>query len=565
MSRISRSVANLMLSGGGCYWVFVGAIALSVGHLWVSTDRLLNLQGLSLLGKFLWAAWHPELTGDFLQRVWQATLTTFAYGVCGTFLSLSLGFVGGLLSARVVWRSLVLDRYLGIWQVWRVVLAVPRAIHEVVWGLLLINIWGLDPLVALGAIAIPFGAIVAKVFAEILDDTPRQGFEALLTAGSPPIQALLYGLLPQALFNLISYSFYRFECALRSAAVLGMIGAGGLGSEIYISLQSLRYEELWTLFYGLIALTAGVDGASGFLRGKLGCTSRLDLNRRRFRLGFQRRNWSIGTFMGAIALVIWGFWYIQADYQRLWSNRFGAFMAEVIHQFQQFSISPQMVGNLLWLSLQTLEMSLVAIAIAGIGGFSLAFCVAKSPPPPSSRHSHQNPPQRLQQLLKQPLAMPLGRWWTRLILLLCRGIPAPIWALVILFVTFPSAVPGAIALGIHNLGILGRLMTEVIENLDPRPLNALTQLGSPPRNTFLYGTLPLTLPNFVGYSFYRWEVCLRETVIVGLVGAGGLGRVLTEQLGSFDYAGLSLTLLCFFGVTYGVDFCSGVLRRQLNP
>jgi phosphonate transport system permease protein len=551
MFRISRSIVNLLCSRGWGYWLFTAAIALSVGHLWLSTDRLINVQGWSLLGKFLWAAWHPELEWAFLQTVWQAALTTFAYAVCGTFLSLSLGFVGGLLSAAVVWRSLLPLSHGLVWQSWRALLAIPRSIHEVVWGLLLINIWGLDPVVALGAIAIPFGAIVAKIFAEILDDTPRQGFDALIYAGVPPAQALLYGLMPQALFNLVSYSFYRFECSLRSTAVLGMIGAGGLGSEIYLSLQSLRYEELWTLFYALIALTAGVDRLSGFLREKLGCTGRLDLNRHQFKVGFQRRNWLVGTLIGEIALVIWGFWQIQPDYQRLWSHRFGDFTAEFVQQLQRFTVTPPMLGDLFWLSVQTLEMSIVAIALAGTGGFIFAFCAAKMP--------RQQAPNLLQQIIS-----PLLRGVSQLCLLICRGIPAPIWALVILFITFPGIIPGAIALGVHNLGILGRLMTEVIENLDPKPINALTQLGSSPNITFLYGTLPLTLPNFVGYSFYRWEVCLRETVIVGLVGAGGLGRVLTEQLSSFDYAGLTLTLLFFLGLTYGVDSFSRLLRQQLN-
>ena len=78
-----------------------------------------------------------------------------------------------------------------------------------------------------------------------------------------------------------------------SAAVLGIIGAGGLGYEIYLSLQSLRYEQLWTLFYALILLNGIVDWGSGFLREKLGCTSRLDLNTHRFKVGFQRRKLAV--------------------------------------------------------------------------------------------------------------------------------------------------------------------------------------------------------------------------------------------------------------------------------
>jgi phosphonate transport system permease protein len=83
----------------------------------------------------------------------------------------------------------------------RGVLAVQRAIHESIWGLFFVNILGLNPLVAVFGIALPFGAIVAKVFSEILDETPRQPLAALRNSGTTPLQALFYGLLPQAFPN----------------------------------------------------------------------------------------------------------------------------------------------------------------------------------------------------------------------------------------------------------------------------------------------------------------------------------------------------------------------------
>lgn len=554
MSRFSRPRFSPLYFQRWGYGIFGLAIAGSLCHVLVTTDRLVNFQGLGLFGRFLGGAIAPDLTPEFLGLVGRSTLTTFAYAVCGTFLSLCIGTVGGLFTANIVWRSLF-PRGGGQWlgqavgQGLRVGFAIPRSIHELVWGLFLLNIWGLDSLVALAAIAIPFGAIVAKVFAEILDDTPRAGFEALIQAGVPPAQALLYGLLPQALFNLLSYGFYRLECSLRSAAVLGIIGAGGLGYEIYLSLQSLRYGQLWTLFYALVLLNGCVDWASGFLRQKLGCTSRLDLNRHKFKVNVRRRNWLLGVLVGGLGLVSWGFWYIQPDWQRLWSPRILAFAQEVGDQLQTLSPTQSDWGELAWLSLQTLEMSILAIALAGFGGIIFAFLAARNPT--------ENPQHK-----RNPVLSTLQTWGSRIILLFCRGIPAPIWALVILFVTFPGILPGAIALGVHNLGILGRLMTEVIENLDRKPLDALAQLGSPPAAILLYGTLPLTLPNFIAYSFYRWEVCLRETVIVGLVGAGGLGRLLTEQLSSFDYGGVTISLGCFLVLTYLVDQYSHFLRQK---
>ncbi len=119
-------------------------------------------------------------------------------------------------------------------------------------------------------------------------------------------------------------------------------------------------------------------------------------------------------------------------------------------------------------------------------------------------------------------------------------------------------------LGIHNLGILGRLMAEVIENLDEKPLRSLKALGATAPSALLYGVLPGTIPSFFAYILYRWEVCLRATVIVGLVGAGGLGRLLTEQLSSFDYKGVVTTVICFICLTFIVDLISTAVRRALR-
>ncbi|MEM9162789.1 MAG: ABC transporter permease subunit, partial [Cyanobacteria bacterium P01_F01_bin.4] len=113
-------------------------------------------------------------------------------------------------------------------------------------------------------------------------------------------------------------------------------------------------------------------------------------------------------------------------------------------------------------------------------------------------------------------------------------------------------------------GILGRLMAEVNENLDERPLMALRSLGASESQAILYGVLPQNLPRFMAYIFYRWEVCTRETVMVGLVGAGGLGRQLTEQLSSFDYPGLTVTLVAFVLLTFLVDMISALMRKSLR-
>jgi len=547
----------------------LAAIALSLAAAGLFQQELFNPGGLPQLGRFFRASLQPDLSREMLQLTVQASLVTLAYAVCGTFLSLLLGLLGGVVMSEVWWQAVLPQRRQlqppPIWFGLRAFLAVPRAIHEVIWGLFFLNLWGLDPLTAILAIALPYGAIVAKVFSEILDETPRQPLQALLNSGAPPFSAFCYSLLPQAFLNLLSYSFYRFECAIRSAAVLGIIGAGGLGYQMLLSLQSLRYEQLWTFFYAMFVLNGLVDFSSAWLRRRWGCASRLDLNASAapttrtiasntpsFAV-YQPLNQGLALLL--VGLIAFCFWYIQPDFSKLWAPRTGQLLTDLLHACwpPDWSQGWQLVK----LSADTVAMSVLAIALSATVGLLLAFPAAHNFFLPGGL---LNPTAgKNASLLPQILFL-----LSRAILLMGRAIPAPIWALVVLFVLFPGILPGAIALALHNLGILGRLMAEVIENLDQRPLLALQTTGAPASLVFLYGVLPLTMPRFLSYSLYRWEVCMRETVIVGLVGAGGLGRLLTEQLSSFDYQGLMATLTCFLVLTFGVDWVSASARRSLR-
>jgi phosphonate transport system permease protein len=582
--RPSPWTAKTVWGGAAAIAIAIAAYQAGLGRPGVS---LINWGGWPQLRQFLLASLSPDLSADFLAVIGQATLVTLAYAVVGTVLSIGLGLLGGILCADIWWQTVFPPgRALGwvgraIWLMSRGILAIPRAIHELIWGLVLLQVLGLNPLVAILAIAIPFGAIVSKVFSEILDETPRKPLQALLNAGVPPLAALTYGLLPQALPNLLSYTFYRFECSLRSAAVLGVIGAGGLGYEIFLSLQSLRYEQLWTGFYALIALNGAVDAWSALVRRRMGFTSRLAINQKSNQndrpqdqdiplpVGAApapgltirpRQDWFLRlSWIGVLLALPLAWSYLQVDIRIFWSSRTRRLLEELGGLAQPTWPSMATLVELGRLSYLTLMMSILAIAIAS----SLALIVSL----PAAQNF----------LLPGGLLRPIGQrqvripWVaygllvsSRLLLLISRAIPAPIWALVLLFMLFPGVWPGALALAAHNFGILGRLMAEANENLDDRPVRGLRALGSPPAQLVLYGILPQNLQGFLAYSLYRWEVCLRETVIVGLVGAGGLGRLLTEQISSFDYSGVAVTLGVFVVLTFGVDGVSHHMRQALR-
>jgi phosphonate transport system permease protein len=153
---------------------------------------------------------------------------------------------------------------------------------------------------------------------------------------------------------------------------------------------------------------------------------------------------------------------------------------------------------------------------------------------------------------------------TRAFFSFTRSIPELVWALIIVFAFTPGILPGAVALGIHNSGVLGRLGAEVVEGLDTRPMRSLQSAGAGRVQIALFGVLPEALPRFVTYLLYRWEVIIRTTVVVGFVSAGGLGTAFRLAMSHFKYTEITLILFWYLLIVFAVDFASAMLRRMAD-
>lgn len=522
----------------GRWWV-AGAVLLVAWSLWgsgIGREPVLNPPGWPSLRSFFAAALSPDLSADFLRRTLDATLVTIAFSLLGTVLAVLIGLVGGVLMSEAWWaggrrgrparggaRQSVRNgaRRPG-WLLTRIGLGIPRGIHEAVWGIILLVILGRDPLVGILALAIPFGAITAKVYAEIIDETPSGPYDALIHAGAGRLQAFVYATLPRIWGNLLAYAFYRFDCAVRSAVILGMIGAGGLGFELITAFQGLAYERMWTLIYALIALGWLFDRWSASLRHP------------------GRARWKRTSLLLGAALTVGSLLYLRPDLARLVSartwERAGAMLADAIPPSL-----PSTWADLLGDAAATVQMSVLAIVVGSGIGVVAAFLGV---------HRPGDGPVR---------AAVAGA--CRIILLTIRALSPPVWALLLLFVVLPGPLPGALALGLYNAGVLGRLFTEVLETMDRRPVLSLQLLGAGRITTFVYGVLPLVAGRFTAYALYRWEIAIRETVVVGVVGAGGLGRVLESQRASFDYSGMLTVVIALLLLSLLVDLASASARR----
>ncbi len=220
----------------------------------------------------------PEGASPLLLKALFAARTTVVFAAAALSLALVLGLLLGSLASTGWWLDdpaggrHVVSRFLrrtvapSVCAVTRVLIALMRSVHELLWAVLFLAAFGLSNFAAVIAIAIPYAGTLAKVFAEILDEAPRDGAVALRASGASTAQVFAFGLLPRALPDMSAYAFYRFECALRSSAVLGFFGYPTLGFYLSASFENLHFAEVWTYLYVLIALVILVDWWSGAVR-----------------------------------------------------------------------------------------------------------------------------------------------------------------------------------------------------------------------------------------------------------------------------------------------------------
>lgn len=538
-------------------WWLVAVLAVvgwSVFKAGADPTELVNTRGWSQVSSFFSAMVRPDLSSAMLKLTIREAAVTVGYALVGTALALVIGTFGGVLLTERVWQPMHGAMGWGRlgWLASKVAFAVPRSMHEVVFGLILVNILGLDPLVAVLAIGIPFGAVTAKVFAELLDDVSPAAEVQLRAQGVGRLTALVVATLPQAFSDLLSYAFYRFECSLRSAAVLGIVGAGGIGFQLALSFQSLRYDEMWTLLWALIILSGLADRwSSAVRRRRNSAASEMyveDIDRALPRSPGSDRFVRYSALICALSLPV-AFWRLDLNVANLWSERSRRLSRELLDDAWPPQIGTGGLAELLSDSLDTIALAVISTAIAWLIASPVSFLARRSPRPLAG------------------IAGALGSLRVavvRFVLLVSRSVPPPVWAFVVVFVLFPGLWPGAVALAIYNMGVLGRLQSEVLENNDPRPAEIMAATGASKPAAMTVAVVPAVASRFAGLGLYRWEVAIRETVIVGVVGAAGLGRRLDEQTSSFNYDGILATILALLAVTVVVDVASAGLRRTLR-
>ncbi len=511
-------------TGGSRRRITIGIIVATAVCIWrAGLTDVVNVRGWSSFARFWTEAVRPDLSRDFLAITWEATLRTAAIAILGAAGAIAIGIVVAPLLSERFGSSRALRRSMAV------VAALPRAVHEILVALLLVQVLGFDPIVAVLAIAIPFGAVTAKVYADAIDDADRSGFDSLRAIGAPRFVALLYGIGPHVRSEFVSYGFYRLECAIRSAAVLGIVGVGGLGFQLDVSFESLRYREIWSLILALMLLSGGADAVSSAVRRT---TRTIPLR------------WVV---ISGLVATGWSVWQTGLDVSTLWSARTRGRVRDFVPDLVPPRLGPGGWSELWSATVDTVVLTVLALAVAVVVGLVGALAIRRrSTRQVSRRHG----------LVRRALV--------RVVLLLFRAVPAPVWAFLFVLILYPGVWPGAVALGVYNAGVLGRLFAEAIETGRSDAEEAALVAGAGRVGRWAYGVLPQAAPRLISLALYRGEVMVRETIVIGVVGAGGLGQLTRDHLIARDFAAVTTVVLVLVALAVAADALGSALRRTLR-
>ncbi len=429
-------------------------------------------------------------------------LREVALTVAFAVVGVGLGALVGLALSMVFARSRLV----------RVVAAMLRSIHELFWAMLLLQVTGISATTGVLALAIPYAGIFAKVYAEIMEEADLSAERALPMA-TGIVSRLLFVRGPLLSHAFRTYLLYRLECGMRATLILGFIGVPTIGFTLETTFNQGDYPQVAALilaFYALIA-TRGLWARPITLPFLVGgsLVALFTLVDRLTGLPVSQR---LANFAAAV---------VPAPLRTGRGDLF-AWLWHIVST----QIGPGLVA--------TLVLSQLAATLSAATALLLFPAVSES------------------------FNGRFGRVGGRTLLIVLRGTPEFVTAYILLQMFGPSMLPAVLALGVHNGGIIGFLMGRHADNVRYRP--------DAPRGLDLYcwETVPRLYGQFMALVLYRYEIIVRESAIMGILGVKTLGFYADAAFYDFEFDGFVVVLVATAALSMAIDATSRSVRRRLR-
>lgn len=479
------------------------------------------------LVEFLTAFTAPDLSAATLTAVAARCGETVAVALLGMALGTTLALPLAMLASRALDgasppRRGAVGRRLRR-ELARILLDVLRGVPDFVFVLVLVGCTGFSAWTGVVGIALSVAGSLGKVGSELWDNVPSHRHAAVTATGAGRLAAFCYGVLPLSARTLASFWLLRFECTLRNASVIGVVGGGGLGASLWESFKDSRYDQVATTLLALLVLTATADLVANALRRQL----RQPASPRHHTTGTEparSRRRRAAVALGAMLAVATSVVALVPEWQRLTAALASMEPSYPLQFATRLFLTPDPTAVP-----AALREAVVPLAIACLGTLAATAIAVLLVYPASlqfqwqaggftgARHSATG----------RAVAL-LGVLLTRGAALVWRAVPEVAWVLVLGAFWRQGVLAAVLAVALHSAGVLLRLYVEAIDDLPPRRLEAVGSGCA--RQVFLYGAVPLCWADWRTHALLQFESNLRLGIVLGMVGAGGLGEAFDGNL-----------------------------------
>lgn len=397
-----------------------------------------------------------------------------------------------------------------------------------------------------GAIAIIIGTsgALARLLSNSIDLNDHSARNALINIGVSRTSASISATLREVLPSFISVIIYRFEINVKTSTVLGVVGAGGIGTSLRNGLETFDFQRVSALTISLIATIAALELISTVSRYALIGGGNSMISKKGFGVKKTRKLCTQGrVFLIALAatltfglfssinLVISGFEF---------RNRPSGIFIQVLGQL----LKPDFfnaTSNLFFLMFQTVEIGLLATIIGAAAGLPFAFLAAWNVSP----------------------AKPLF-FASRTVMAFIRGMPNIVFALIFVSGIGLGPVAGVFALSITSMGICFKLTADALEMASPGPRVALMATGASRVQEFFSAVFPQVKSQIVSNVLFAFDLSVRQATLLGLVGAGGIGYSLVEAVHLFQFETVSAIVLLIISTVLIIEYTTKAIKNRLE-
>lgn len=464
---------------------------------------------------------------------------TIALGLMSTIFSTILAIPLSFFAARNITSRLPGGAI--IYYLMRTFLNVVRAIDTLIWGLIVVLWVGLGSFAGVLALTIHSIAALGKLFSEEVEHIDPGPIEALTATGANLVQTIRYAVVPQIVPSFLGYTLLRWDINMRSATIVGMVAGGGIGFFVVETLRKSAYDQYAAALWAIAIVVIIVDYVSAKWRERLATgTTQVAVSAPQ---PFYKspRAWLYILVGGAAFIYFWQLCEIDLTELLNPAPTFG----QLVQGFASLNLDPDVVNKVGNQMIITIFLALMATTLGALAAIPFSFLAARN-------------------LTGRSRVSIWIYYLTRSMFNLLRSIEAILYVAIFFYWVSFGPFAGMLALALTTFGLIGKLFSEAIENIDPGPLEAITATGASRLQAIIFGVLPQIIPPFVSYAIYQWDINVRMATIVGFAGGGGIGDLLYNDYFPFSkYRSAGTAVAVIVLVVAVMDFASAKIREKL--